>query len=281
MTSDKQIIANQLNALLSTGPNSPEGKRMAALNAGTAYINGENVLLPWEDPDEYLTHFEQYFRLYTCVCDAQITQITTYAENMWRMMRGRRHERELILTLDDMEKRDAKVSLNEIYLTRVSRENERLLKEYRTIRDELASGKMVLPEGDNIPKVILVNVNPKAKTNFAQNLPYDEEAGRHAYRKQQDIAKAVEDVNLDEIPDLREQIWRGEISAREAASLPPADPAAVDLFNQIMSEGPYGFPTPLSYTLPLVQSHPLLSQVGTQDLFPLDWLYANRHLRAP
>jgi hypothetical protein len=49
VTSDKQIRANQRNALNSTGPKSPEGKAAASQNALTHGLLSRDVLLPGED----------------------------------------------------------------------------------------------------------------------------------------------------------------------------------------------------------------------------------------
>ena len=49
MTSEKQIQANQRNALKGTGPKTPEGKAAVRLNARTHGLRSQEVLLPRED----------------------------------------------------------------------------------------------------------------------------------------------------------------------------------------------------------------------------------------
>jgi hypothetical protein len=51
MTSDRQTEANRRNALLSTGPKTPEGKAIAALNALKHGLLSRDALLPGEDED--------------------------------------------------------------------------------------------------------------------------------------------------------------------------------------------------------------------------------------
>ena len=53
-TSDAQIQANRLNAQLSTGPRTPEGKKRSSLNALRHGLSGQIVVLPNEDMQAYL-----------------------------------------------------------------------------------------------------------------------------------------------------------------------------------------------------------------------------------
>src|SRR5688500_2740540 len=53
MTSDKQVIANQANALLSTGPNSDEGKAASSQNAKKHNIFSSQKLINGETQEEY------------------------------------------------------------------------------------------------------------------------------------------------------------------------------------------------------------------------------------
>lgn len=53
MTSERQAAANRRNALRSTGPNTPEGKEHAKLNALRHGLRAETLVLPDEDPAEF------------------------------------------------------------------------------------------------------------------------------------------------------------------------------------------------------------------------------------
>jgi hypothetical protein len=53
MASERQIAANRLNALRSSGPRSAEGKARAASNALKHGLTGKQVVLPGEDPAEF------------------------------------------------------------------------------------------------------------------------------------------------------------------------------------------------------------------------------------
>src|SRR5438132_12073312 len=53
MATLKQIEANRRNALLSTGPKTPEGKAAVRLNALRHGLRAHTVVLPGEKPDEF------------------------------------------------------------------------------------------------------------------------------------------------------------------------------------------------------------------------------------
>jgi hypothetical protein len=53
MSSERQNEANKLNAQRSTGPRTPEGKQRVASNALKHGLTGKQVVLPYENPDEF------------------------------------------------------------------------------------------------------------------------------------------------------------------------------------------------------------------------------------
>ena len=53
MTSERKIQANQRNALMSTGPKTPQGKRRVSENAMTHGLTSQRVVLRGEDGAEY------------------------------------------------------------------------------------------------------------------------------------------------------------------------------------------------------------------------------------
>jgi hypothetical protein len=48
-----QLAANQANAQRSTGPRTPQGKAISALNNFRHGFNGAFTVLPWEDQDQF------------------------------------------------------------------------------------------------------------------------------------------------------------------------------------------------------------------------------------
>jgi len=92
MMTPQQIEANQRNALLSTGPKTPEGKKQVRLNALKHGVLAQEALLPGEDP-QALAHLEG------CLWD-DWQPVDVYEEflldlilrQMWRLRRAGRLE---------------------------------------------------------------------------------------------------------------------------------------------------------------------------------------------
>src|ERR1035438_8292393 len=61
MATQKQIDANRRNAELSTGPQTPEGKQVASLNALQSGIYAESTVIPGEDPTALLALTAEYY----------------------------------------------------------------------------------------------------------------------------------------------------------------------------------------------------------------------------
>jgi hypothetical protein len=87
MSSDRQINANRLNAELSTGPKSPEGKAKSSLNAVKTGLTGRTVLLPTEDAALYSTHIERIFKKFSPVGDDEANLVQSIADTEWRLQR--------------------------------------------------------------------------------------------------------------------------------------------------------------------------------------------------
>ena len=87
--SPAQLIANQANAQLSTGPRTPDGKAKASLNAVRSGLTGRTVLLPTDDAVEYaalIAAFEKEFAPATWV-ESELVQ--SLADTNWRLHRIR------------------------------------------------------------------------------------------------------------------------------------------------------------------------------------------------
>jgi hypothetical protein len=87
MASPAQITANRANALLSTGPATPETKSAVRHNAIKYGIHAESLIIPGEDPEEFEAFKE--FQLDTwCPQDTAeqqcVDQLTT---TLWRLNR--------------------------------------------------------------------------------------------------------------------------------------------------------------------------------------------------
>ena len=67
MATLRQIEANRLNALKSTGPASPEGKAVSRFNALKTGIHAELQVIPGEDPAELDALAADYHRQFPAV----------------------------------------------------------------------------------------------------------------------------------------------------------------------------------------------------------------------
>ena len=92
MASEKQVNANRQNAVRSTGPRTPEGKRAVSQNAKKHGVLSQQALLPDEDPSELaelrqrlLDYFEPEGHLERLLVD-RIVQLA------WRLRRLGRTE---------------------------------------------------------------------------------------------------------------------------------------------------------------------------------------------
>ena len=87
--SEQQLVANQANAQLSTGPKSEEGKRRASLNAVRHGLTGRAVVLPGED----LAYYQSFSKEMAASLEAEgaleVSIAQTIADCQWRLNRIR------------------------------------------------------------------------------------------------------------------------------------------------------------------------------------------------
>ena len=86
-TTDRKIEANRLNATLSTGPKSEEGKQTSARNAISHGLTSRRPLLPNEDPAHYDTFLQDYRNHYRPNTPFARELVTELAELRWRLLR--------------------------------------------------------------------------------------------------------------------------------------------------------------------------------------------------
>ncbi len=92
MASQKQIDANRLNALKSTGPNTEEGKSRSSMNALRHGLTAGEVVLPHENEDDYETMREGMLESYAPQNPAEVAVVEELADAYWRLLRLRRVE---------------------------------------------------------------------------------------------------------------------------------------------------------------------------------------------
>jgi hypothetical protein len=82
-----QLAANRVNALLSTGPRTEEGRRASSLNAVKTGLTGATVLLPTDDAAEYQRHIAAYEKELQPVGLEESELVQSLADIAWRLRR--------------------------------------------------------------------------------------------------------------------------------------------------------------------------------------------------
>jgi hypothetical protein len=95
--SEAQLAANRANALLSTGPATPQGRAISSMNALTHGLTGKTVVLPSEDAAEYDRKLNAYTKDLKPVTEEEHRLVQTLLDSFWRIDRIKRLETGLIL----------------------------------------------------------------------------------------------------------------------------------------------------------------------------------------
>jgi len=88
MTTIKQIEANRLNALKSTGPRTEEGKRRSRCNAIRHGLTAETVIADLEDPEDYETFEATIVADYDPTTAVERELVLRLACALWRLRRA-------------------------------------------------------------------------------------------------------------------------------------------------------------------------------------------------
>ena len=92
MPSPEQYAANKLNALLSTGPRTAEGKQTVALNSLRHGLTSRRVVLPGESESDYEALLNELMKEHDPRTPEETTLVNQIAEHTWRLLRIRRAE---------------------------------------------------------------------------------------------------------------------------------------------------------------------------------------------
>jgi hypothetical protein len=87
--SEAKLSSNRLNALKSSGPKTPEGKRRSSLNAFRSGLHGQITSLPAEDLAAYQKQLDETLAEYNPVGPTERFYAVSVAENMFRIFRCR------------------------------------------------------------------------------------------------------------------------------------------------------------------------------------------------
>jgi hypothetical protein len=96
MTSDQQTAANRANAMLSTGPRTPEGKQRSAANSTRHALSGRPAVLPQENADEFQQLQTDYFDQFSPQNPHESFLVEQMIHARWRIARIQRLELRLL-----------------------------------------------------------------------------------------------------------------------------------------------------------------------------------------
>lgn len=93
--SERKLAANRANTKKSTGPKTPRGKQIAALNAVTHGITARTLALSTEDRDALRRHMAAYLDLYQPANQVETDLVAILISASWRLRRAWRLEHSL------------------------------------------------------------------------------------------------------------------------------------------------------------------------------------------
>lgn len=159
-TSEKQIAANRRNALQSTGPRSPEGKSISALNALTHGLSSSRPDHPFESTAEFFQFRDAFMAQLNPSGPIETFLASRVAATAWRLRRVVNIEREIFWHLGvyaDQEKQTRYRGDGTVFLADPERGNPfaRLTRYeshlHRLFRRELADYLDLVRPSDSVP----------------------------------------------------------------------------------------------------------------------------------
>ena len=114
-TSNAQLDANRLNAQLSTGPRTAEGKKRSSLNAIRHGLSAQLVVLPKEDLQAYLAFGQRWVEDLAPHGELEKQMVQTLVDTQWRLNRGRSVENCMFAIGHEGPAGDIEVAHNEVH----------------------------------------------------------------------------------------------------------------------------------------------------------------------
>lgn len=97
MTTEAQIAANRANAKLSTGPRTPEGKAIVALNAFKHGLTAStDTLLPNESPEDFQALADGLFQSLKPRDSFELLLVQRIIQSAWRLARAEKFENHIL-----------------------------------------------------------------------------------------------------------------------------------------------------------------------------------------
>ena len=170
-TDDKRKQTSRLNALKSTGPKTPEGKRRSAFNAVTHAAYVKELILPGEELLQFQALLDAHLDNWKPTNPIEDTFVFEMASTLWRLRRQapvesslisiqmQRMSREIIKEFNSVSPSAlAVVALQENgdALNQISRQCRRLLSQYEKLTQQLLTMRQLFPPVTPEPP----NLNP-------------------------------------------------------------------------------------------------------------------------
>ncbi len=162
-TDDKRKETSRLNALKSTGPKTPEGKRRSAFNAVTHAAYVQELILPGEELPQFQLILDAHLDNWKPTNPIEDTFVFEMASTLWRLRRQAPAESALIgIQIQRMSREILKdfatASPSAIYalavvalqehgdaLNQISRQGRRLLSQYEKLTQQLLNMRQLFP----------------------------------------------------------------------------------------------------------------------------------------
>jgi hypothetical protein len=149
--SEKQLAANQLNALKSTGPRTATGMSISSKNAIKHGLRSAEVVIPGEDPSEFDSFRQDLLDDLSPVGQLEVMLADRIVGAFWKLRRSGRMENELYMTLmnpDHSEKTIDKKEPYEFQLTCTNPDGSTYVEEHYSISDDGVKDLLKEPKPD-------------------------------------------------------------------------------------------------------------------------------------
>jgi hypothetical protein len=92
LSKEQRAEINRANALKSTGPKTPEGKKLSSMNALRSGTTGQIILMPNEDMQAYNAFVKNFHTSYTPQGPVETQYVQCMADSSWKLNRCRAHQ---------------------------------------------------------------------------------------------------------------------------------------------------------------------------------------------
>ena len=189
-TDDKRKQTSRLNALKSTGPKSPEGKRRSAFNSVTHGAYARTLILPGEELAEFEELIRVHLETWKPINRIEDILVTEMATTLWRLRRQAPAEASLIdiqiqrMTCNEVEFISlnahgayaiavAGLQSNSDALSQIARQGRRLLSQYQQLRQEILTTRQLFPPSAPGPVDLHPQSDPEPQMEPLENTPHD------------------------------------------------------------------------------------------------------------